>query len=252
MKYDIAKIRLIPTNMNRQLEILYQLAAEGDAWAQEQLENYEGVPRFHFQPYYMIEGCRSTLNLLVDMTQYPLVYDSLEAMYESACDRPLPERSRNEIKEWIVCGWYHMARRLDELGDRLGFVYNHFALMSLNDALGQCHPEGRVIAVASQMLLQPKILIDNVLVHELCHLLYPHHRPTFWRLFNEAIAELGFETAETGKETDRKIWAAHWRSNVKNRRINTYSIVNRAVFDLYNNHLSDDQRQTISLRFDSL
>ena len=51
MKYDIEKIRLIPTNMNRQLEILYQLAAEGNAWAQEQLENYEGVPRFHFQPY---------------------------------------------------------------------------------------------------------------------------------------------------------------------------------------------------------
>lgn len=231
---------------------MHELAAEGDAWAQAQLKHHDSVSRFRTQPYYLIDGCRSTLNQLVDMAQYPLVYDSLEAMYESACDRPLPERSSEEIEEWIVCGWYHMARRLDELADRLGFVYNRFILMSLRNALGQCYSEDRMIVITPKMLLQPKIIIDAVLVHELCHLLYPHHRPTFWRLFNATMTELGFETAETGKETEREIGDTHWRSDVKNRRINTRSIANRTVSDLYNNRLSDDQRQTISLRFDSL
>ncbi|WP_370618337.1 M48 family metallopeptidase [Mumia sp. Pv 4-285] len=45
---------------------------------------------------------------------------------------------------------------------------------------GSCTPEDRTIRLSSRLRDLPDWVIDYVLLHELVHLLVPHHGPEFW------------------------------------------------------------------------
>jgi hypothetical protein len=47
---------------------------------------------------------------------------------------------------------------------------------------GVCQPRTRVLSFHWELILQPPGMIDYVVVHELAHLLAPHHGHEFWRL----------------------------------------------------------------------
>ena len=47
---------------------------------------------------------------------------------------------------------------------------------------GQCEHIKRKITLAIQLFMFNDVIIDYVIVHELCHLIYPNHSPKFWSL----------------------------------------------------------------------
>jgi predicted metalloprotease len=47
---------------------------------------------------------------------------------------------------------------------------------------GSCTPEDRSIRISRRLAGMPSWVVDYVLVHELVHLVIPHHGPEFWEL----------------------------------------------------------------------
>ena len=76
---------------------------------------------------------------------------------------------------------------------RFGFIFNMAALRHI-DVLGICYCKEKVIVLCPGLLRQPPIVVDSVLVHELCHLKYPHHDSNFWKLNQDIARELGYKT----------------------------------------------------------
>lgn len=70
--------------------------------------------------------CHLPLNFLIDESHYPLPFSSLNETYSFS--KEIRSRSINPAKtiDWLICGYYHAARRLDELAMKFGFAYRSF------------------------------------------------------------------------------------------------------------------------------
>ncbi len=53
---------------------------------------------------------------------------------------------------------------------------------------GSCHPDGRIL-LNWRLIHMPLTLIDYVVVHELAHLLHPHHGPRFWQAVEAVLPD---------------------------------------------------------------
>ena len=53
---------------------------------------------------------------------------------------------------------------------------------------GCCFRDGR-IELSPKILLMPESYMDSVILHELAHLKYFHHRKSFWRFLSELLGE---------------------------------------------------------------
>lgn len=62
------------------------------------------------------------------------------------------------------------------------------ATVSWSDSMtarwGSCSPERRTIAISTRLAPFPDWVVDSVIMHELCHLVVPHHGAEFWELAN--------------------------------------------------------------------
>ena len=194
----------------RQLEILWLRAQEGDCWAQEQFQSFGlliGIP-FISIPKYMTVGempCHLPLNFLIDESHYPLPFSSLNETYSFS--KEIRSRSINPAKtiDWLICGYYHAARRLDELAMKFGFAYRSFGFEYNTGLWGICYMEEKRIVINPVLLFLLPIIMDSVLIHELCHLSYHDHGDNFWALYNKLIVEIGVKPAEYGQITERKL-----------------------------------------------
>ena len=53
---------------------------------------------------------------------------------------------------------------------------------------GNCHPDGTII-LNYELIRAPRACIDYVILHELCHLRYPNHKPEFYRLLASILPD---------------------------------------------------------------
>ena len=53
---------------------------------------------------------------------------------------------------------------------------------------GSCSASG-MIALNWRLVLGPRMLLEYVVVHELCHLIHRHHRPAFWQEVERALPD---------------------------------------------------------------
>lgn len=56
------------------------------------------------------------------------------------------------------------------------------------NTLGQCC-WGRRIELSPKILLMPESYMDSVILHEMAHLKYFHHRKSFWKFLSELLGE---------------------------------------------------------------
>ncbi len=50
---------------------------------------------------------------------------------------------------------------------------------------GICNHKRRIIRISSRLKKVPTWVLDYVILHELCHLVYPHHQKKFWQTVNQ-------------------------------------------------------------------
>ena len=66
------------------------------------------------------------------------------------------------------------------------FLAKGFELRTMSKRWGSCTPNGKIF-LNPLLVSAPKDCIDYVIVHELCHLRFPNHSPSFYRLLTRMM-----------------------------------------------------------------
>jgi predicted metal-dependent hydrolase len=105
----------------------------------------------------------------------------------------VPDKSNKSQIEALVSSWY-LGRARIKLEERIllfqpmlereGLHFNALIIRKLEKRWGSCTPKGNIV-INAELIKTPIHCIDYVVIHELCHLKYHNHGPTFWKLLNK-------------------------------------------------------------------
>ncbi len=87
------------------------------------------------------------------------------------------ERELEKLKETARTDIPPMVGRIAE---RMGVPYNRVTIRAQKTVWGSCSAK-RNLNFNCLLVLLPEPVIEYVIVHELCHLIYLDHSPAFWR-----------------------------------------------------------------------
>lgn len=99
--------------------------------------------------------------------------------------------------EKVLQDWYKIKARevfqslLTELVDKMPrFQGKKLSLhvKAMPTRWGSCSPSGR-ITLNTELIKAPKACIEYVIIHELCHLIYPNHNKKFYRLLSTLMPD---------------------------------------------------------------
>ena len=99
--------------------------------------------------------------------------------------------------ESILFDWYREhAKRI--FSERIEYYMNYFnqynisqpelKIRRMKKRWGSC-PEGNTILLNTELIKTSKYCVDYVVVHELCHLIYPHHNIKFYELLTRILPD---------------------------------------------------------------
>jgi len=93
-----------------------------------------------------------------------------------------PAACRRALRRWLLRkGQDHLLPRLADVSRGCSLPYSRSTVRVARSRWGSCSRLG-VISLNARLLLLPPVLVDYVLVHELCHTRQPNHSSAFWAL----------------------------------------------------------------------
>jgi predicted metal-dependent hydrolase len=109
----------------------------------------------------------------------------------------LPDLNDTGRTKLLLARWYILTARKD-LTERLRDILNRYrelrfepsglVIRQLKSRWGSCSSKGKITLNSELVKLDP-VLIDYVIIHELCHLKHHNHGPDFHKLLGEIIPE---------------------------------------------------------------
>ncbi|MDO8584025.1 MAG: SprT family zinc-dependent metalloprotease [bacterium] len=97
----------------------------------------------------------------------------------------IPGRHFEEEKERALA---FAEEHLKRLNAAYGFTYHLVRVKNQKSKWGSCSRKG-AINVNYKILYLPPLLVDYLLVHELCHLKEMNHGPRFWQLVGQTVPD---------------------------------------------------------------
>jgi predicted metal-dependent hydrolase len=107
------------------------------------------------------------------------------------------DKSDTKRVKTLLTEWYRrqarrvFKERLDACFRKVSFLnldYPELAIRQMETRWGSCTPEGKII-LNLKLIQVPKIYIDYVVVHELCHLKEHHHGRRFYDLLDRVMPD---------------------------------------------------------------
>jgi hypothetical protein len=103
-----------------------------------------------------------------------------------------PEHVKAQLDAWYRShAKAKFAERLDALGRvmrKYGVDKPPLQVRRMSKRWGSCTPQGRII-LNLDLIRAPRLCIDYVIVHELCHLRHPNHGAAFYRLLGRVMPD---------------------------------------------------------------
>lgn len=105
-------------------------------------------------------------------------------------------KDKSHIKP-LVAGWFRQRSEIifREIFDsvvaksaRHGIEADDFQIRRMKNRWGSCTKEGRIL-LNPDLIIAPKMCIEYVIVHELCHLQEHNHSPRFYRLLKKIMPD---------------------------------------------------------------
>jgi predicted metal-dependent hydrolase len=103
------------------------------------------------------------------------------------------EKRKMAVKEALLSWYLRQAEekikgRIHYYSGQLGKRPQFIKIKSQKKRWGSCSSTG-VVRFNWKIIMAPLSVLDYVIVHELCHLLYPHHSPHFWQKVQSIIPD---------------------------------------------------------------
>ena len=97
---------------------------------------------------------------------------------------------RRQLRDFIVrTAEQALPARLHELERQKNLYCKKVTVRKLRkDVLGQCSHSGE-ITLPPKLVLFPRRMSDAVMLHEMAHLRYRHHRKSFWQFLSQLLGE---------------------------------------------------------------
>lgn len=112
------------------------------------------------------------------------------------------------FRRWYVAaGKAWLPPRVELLRSRTGPSPARVVARDLGFRWGSCGRDG-TLSLNWRVLQMPIRVVDYVLVHELCHLVEPSHRPEFWRALERALPDWRERKDEMHRRTADLYWCA--------------------------------------------
>lgn len=138
---------------------------------------------------------------IVSKQAEPLRFDGTRFLLRRDA-RPADEHFR---RWYIGAGNTWLPRRIERLRARTGPAPVRVFVRDLGFRWGSCGRDGRLF-LNWRLLQLPTRLVDYVVVHELCHLVEPSHKPAFWQTLERAQPDW----RERKKELHRRTADIYW------------------------------------------
>lgn len=126
---------------------------------------------------------RSYRLLLVDDQDVPLKLEHGRFRLRRA---GVPNGREHLVRWYTAHAHPWISRRIRPLQARVGVAPSQIRILDLGYRWGSCGKSNTLNFHWRTILLPPRI-IDYILVHELVHLVEPHHTPEFWRRIERAL-----------------------------------------------------------------
>lgn len=103
---------------------------------------------------------------------------------------------KSRIKALVV-GWFRQRAEIvfrelfDDMvakSERHGIAADDFQIRRMKNRWGSCSKEGRIL-LNPDLIIAPKLCIEYVIVHELCHLKEHNHGPRFYQLLKTMMPD---------------------------------------------------------------
>jgi hypothetical protein len=102
------------------------------------------------------------------------------------------EHVRGQLDAWYRAhAKAKFAERLDAAYDvmrKYGVSKPPMQVRRMRKRWGSCTPQGRII-LNLDLIRAPRLCVDYVILHELCHLKHPHHGKAFYRLLDRVMPD---------------------------------------------------------------
>ncbi len=82
----------------------------------------------------------------------------------------------------------YIKTRCEELAREYGFVFKNIRITSAMARWGSCSSK-KNLNFSYRLVMAPKLVIDYVIVHELCHLREMNHSKKFWKQVEQIMPE---------------------------------------------------------------
>ena len=106
----------------------------------------------------------------------------LRITYSSRVSQDVSEYVEGVFKKWLKQKLHgYVSERLNIWAQQMRLRPNGLVIKQFKRRWGSCDSKG-VIAINTKLALVPLSCLDYVLVHELAHLKYFNHSPSFWAL----------------------------------------------------------------------
>ncbi len=96
----------------------------------------------------------------------------------------------------------YLPDRVRELADRYGFKYGKLSFRNNISNWGSCSGEDN-ISLNIKLMKLPDVLIDYVILHELCHTIEKNHSDRFWALVKRVCPDYGESRKQLRKYNTR-------------------------------------------------
>lgn len=70
-----------------------------------------------------------------------------------------------------------------------GIKYNTYTVRDSKTRYGSCIPKKKLLHFSSRLVMLEERMIDAIIVHELCHMVYPNHSKDFYNLVEKYIED---------------------------------------------------------------
>lgn len=109
----------------------------------------------------------------------------------------LTDLSKKGLVKKLVVGWFRQRaevvfRELFDVmatkAERQGISVDNFEIRRMKNRWGSCTNQGRIL-LNPDLIIAPKMCIEYVIVHELCHLQEYNHSPKFYRLLKKLMPD---------------------------------------------------------------
>jgi predicted metal-dependent hydrolase len=150
--------------------------------------------RHHTLLFIPTEHQKISIKLVPDYIQvyYPNNLEISSEKIQLAARKGIENAYRSEAKEML-------PNRVEHLANKFGFKYNKVAIKKSTSRWGSCSSRNN-INLSIYLMKLPDVLIDYIVLHELCHITHKNHGPKFWAALDQMT---GGDAKKLSKEVRR-------------------------------------------------